>query len=648
MTVFLLVGLPAGAAQAAQAAQNSILRLGWGSLPRQARPGVMWQSKAEAPTDDEWNARRALDWLASIQNPDGGYGDVATTLAVLRAVADGGRSAATWQRAVGPSILTYLAPRLAAYADRDTVSAAQAIVALVAAGEDPHTFAGANLVRRLQAHFDPTAGLYEGRFGTPLDQAWALLALAAAHEPLPPTVVSRLAVAQESDGGWPPTDGAPSDVETTTLAVAALVAAGQDPASLNLRLAVSFISWSEANDGGVSRSPTCACAPDALSTTRAIPAILLLGFDPYGDGWYRPYGAPPQWLARAQRLDGAVALAPGGPPNVRATAYAVTAWMGRPLVPRGRGAALSAGLDWLRRQQRDDGGFSARGDASDTDLTVEALFALAAAGQDAHTWHAASGATPLDYLASQPLPATAANAARLSLAVQAHGGDPRAFGGHDLLQHLAAFLDASQGVYGQTTLDQAWALLALAALHLSPPPKAVEHLIALQGDDGGWAPRPGVASDTPTTALAVQALVATNGIYTVRDRARAYLTARQLPFGGFASMAGETAVSTRATVAALQALIALREDPRQSPWIQHAGPPDGSPLPSHNPIEALLALQDASGAFHPQDGFAELDAFATAQALVALAGRAQPVRGQTMRLFLPLVVTVVGSLRGGR
>ena len=648
-----------GSARPAQPAQNGILSLGWGSLPRHAGigtrhgsqpasaglsvPDAEWNSASvadktpEAPSDDEWNARRALDWLAAQQGADGGYGDVATTLVVLRALGDGGRSAADWRPPGGPSILDYLRPRVAAYADRDTVSAAQAIVALVAAGEDPATFAGAGLVRRLQAHFDPTSGLYEGRFGTGLDQAWALLALAAVHEPLPPTAVARLASAQGSSGGWAPSDGAPSDVETTVLADAALIAAGEDPNGLRLSVATSFISRAEDSFGGISRSSTCGCAPDAISTARAVPAILLLGYDPYGEGWYRPYGAPPQWLARAQRADGALALAPNGAADVRATAYAVTAWLGRPLVPLGRGAALSAGLGWLRRQQRADGGFGVAGDVSDADLTVDVLYALAAAGEDARTWHARTGATPLDYLAARPLPTTATETARLILAVQAHGSDPQAFGGNNLAQHLASFLDISQGVYGQTTLDQAWALLALAAIRTPPPPKAVDVLIQLQASDGGWGPRLGVASDTPTTALALLALAASDAAYTVRGRARAYLDARQLPFGGFGGMAGETAMSARATAAALQALTALGDNPRQAPWIQHAAPPLGSALPSHNPIEALLGLQDASGAFHPQQDFAEVDAFATAQALVALAGRAQPVRGQTLRVFLPLV-----------
>ncbi|MFN8483230.1 MAG: prenyltransferase/squalene oxidase repeat-containing protein [Anaerolineae bacterium] len=612
------------------------------SLPAPAAPwrGATAPSPmlAAASTDEERSAARALDWLAAAQAADGGYGDVAATLAVLRAIGDGGRSAADWRGASGPSILTYLAPRVAAYADRDTVSASQAILALAAAGEDPHAFGGTNLVQRLQAHFDPTSGLYEGRFGTTLDQVTALLALAAAHEPLPPTVTTRVAAAQADDGGWPPTPGAPSDVETTALAAATLVAAGQDPSALTLRLAASFLSRAQDSDGGFRRSSTCGCAPDAISTARAVPAVLLLGFDPLGDGWYRPNGAPTSWLARAQRADGGVALAPNLASNVRATAYAVTAWLGRPLVPLGRGAAVSAGLAWLRQRQRADGGFSAAGETSDPDLTVDALLALAAAGEDVRAWRARTGLTGLDFLAARPLPDSAAATARLILAVQAHGADPRAFGGADLTQRLASFLDASRGVYGQTTPDQAWALLALAALRQPPPPGAVERLIDWQASDGGWPPRASVASDTVTTALVLQALVASDAVYTVRSRARAYLMMQQNPFGGFGSMDGETATATRATAAALQALVALDENPRAAPWVRHATPPDNSPLPAHNPAQALLALQDVSGAFHPQAGFPEPDASATAQALLALAGRAQPLRGQTLRLYLPLLL----------
>jgi len=67
--------------------------------------------------------------------------------------------------------------------------------------------------------------------------------------------------------------------------VAALVAAGREPDSLTLAVATSFISRAEDSFGGISRSSTCGCAPDAISTARAVPAILLLGYDPYGEGW---------------------------------------------------------------------------------------------------------------------------------------------------------------------------------------------------------------------------------------------------------------------------------------------------------------------------------------------------------------------------
>ncbi|MCW5852994.1 MAG: hypothetical protein KIT87_23195, partial [Anaerolineae bacterium] len=45
-------------------------------------------AQAQLSSSPEDAARRAIAWLRPLQNPDGGYGDVAQTVAVLHALGD--------------------------------------------------------------------------------------------------------------------------------------------------------------------------------------------------------------------------------------------------------------------------------------------------------------------------------------------------------------------------------------------------------------------------------------------------------------------------------------------------------------------------------------------------------------------------------
>lgn len=121
--------------------------------------------------------------------------------------------------------------------------------------------------------------------------------------------------------------------------------------------------------------------------------------------------------------------------------------------------------------------------------------------------------------------------AKVVMAAVAGGRNPRNFGGHDLVQEIAA-TEQPDGHYGASTavFDHALAMLALEAAGQDPSAIARTWLLQQQCGDGGWAydmgPQPNddshcqdtivpatdwFTSDTNTTANAVMALEADTG-----------------------------------------------------------------------------------------------------------------------------------------
>jgi hypothetical protein len=117
--------------------------------------------------------------------------------------------------------------------------------------------------------------------------------------------------------------------------------------------------------------------------------------------------------------------------------------------------------------------------------------------------------------------------AKVAMAAEAGGANPRAFGGVNLVRAITD-LEGVDGHYGDAAVfDQALAMLALRGAGTEPSAAAVSWLEAAQCDDGGWqydapsspaddqhcfdaaAPDPGdfFTSDSNTTSLAIQVLL---------------------------------------------------------------------------------------------------------------------------------------------
>ena len=264
---------------------------------------------------------------------------------------------------------------------------------------------------------------------------------------------------------------------------------------------------------------------------------------------------------------------------------------------------------YIRTLQETDGGFPAFGPGSTAGSTLDAVFAIAATGRDAKNV-TTSGNGPDEYLATQAASYSSdpGAAAKLSLGVSIVQLDPSDFGGVDLLSVMSASYNAGTGEYGLDLFDEGLHMLALAAAGGAVPPAATAHLASLQQGDGGWEFAPGWGSDTNTSALALEALIAGGtpaGAMVVQDGLD-YLASAQNGDGGFGYLAADPS-DPNSTAVVVQALVAAGED------IDEGGPwaPGGN-----TPLEGLLSFRNAStGAFQY---FGSDSAFATYQALPAL------------------------------
>lgn len=279
---------------------------------------------------------------------------------------------------------------------------------------------------------------------------------------------------------------------------------------------------------------------------------------------------------------------------------------------------INDGFAWLKSQQQADGGFGTGfSEGSDLGATCDVVLAIAAGGQDASVWVSDDGNSPLDYLYSQVVggkPDKVNLKAKVVLALLAAGQDPTTFAGQDLIADLNSAYDEDSGSYGGNTFDQALVMLALFNAGQPVPDGAAQYLLDNQTTDGAWALFGGTTAgtgDTNTTALAIQALLATGH----RDKigeAFAYLHRVQNDDGGFPYQVPSdygTDTDANSTAYVLQALLAAGES--MSTWA-----PTGT-----DPLGALVALHDPeTGAFFWQAAVPFPNLLATAQAIPAVAG----------------------------
>ncbi|SFB55729.1 Prenyltransferase and squalene oxidase repeat-containing protein [Cohnella sp. OV330] len=280
--------------------------------------------------------------------------------------------------------------------------------------------------------------------------------------------------------------------------------------------------------------------------------------------------------------------------------------------------------------------------AYDADIAALRKLLLAKPAAELSEWEAfalgrSGGGVPDAYLTELAAQVKAAGGAyrkatdleRIVLAVRAAGADPRAFAGYDLVaavyNHDKLTLQGANGpIFALLALDSGGYVVPASAIWTRA--KLVDWLLALQNADGSFPLAAGEAGNADITAMALAALApyanaaedadagagaaGTGGASSAAaasaaiDRAVAYVSAVQLPNGGFKLERDENSETAAQVVIGLTA---AGRDPAGAAFVKTGG----------SLLDALIAYRTADGRFAHTPGGAA-DPIATEQAMLAL------------------------------
>ncbi len=273
--------------------------------------------------------------------------------------------------------------------------------------------------------------------------------------------------------------------------------------------------------------------------------------------------------------------------------------------------AAEKALTWLHTQQViTDGSYG-----SSVAASAETLFALGANHEDADRWRLAADAPSLlDFVVTHGAEFSqqgVSEAGKLAVALSAVDACWPA----DALKP-SAYYSPTLGALHSDAGFLSWGILGTLALDEPVPTDSVDYLINLALPDGGWEWSPGWGRDTNSTALALQALVASGVSVTnnVVISGQAYLLSAQAPEGGFSydpNASWGNVADSNSTAYVLQALAALGV---------------GAADVSDDAVAFLLGMQGEDGALGWQTEQPAPNLGSTQQAIPALLGQPYPIR----------------------
>lgn len=283
---------------------------------------------------------RSVSYLQSQQGEDGGFpgfegtSDPGVTADAVVALAAARAAGVDTDSSIGDA-LAHLETGGITYAETGPGQRAKLILAVVAAGTDPASFAGQDLVEPLLAAAPETgvhgSGLY--------DHALVTLAAAAVGSDQAGALAEVFASYQTPEGSWAfdtTTTAGAGDTNTTALVVQALIAAGQTD-SPAIEPALTYLGTAQESGGGFAYQPADPLVPDANSTALAVQALIATGADLTNES----VSAAVEALAAFQNPSGGFRYTDDVPEdNLFATVQAIPALAGyaAPVVTRGDGA----------------------------------------------------------------------------------------------------------------------------------------------------------------------------------------------------------------------------------------------------------------------------------------------------------------------
>ncbi|MFW5940439.1 MAG: prenyltransferase/squalene oxidase repeat-containing protein [Chloroflexota bacterium] len=546
-------------------------------------------SEVQAQTDEAGQitaVSSAAEWLVvTHQNEDGGYtafstgaenapSDVGGTVDAVLALGSSGHSVAAPFPGHENTPITYLSENpdaLAAYAAQGGGQAGKLALALVAAGQNPRTFAGHNFVISLTQHLSPTG---EYNAASPFEHSLAMLAQAAVSGTVPVSATEWLVAQQATEGdlagSWDDGFGTDGNVDGTAMALMALLAAGEGADSAAVSQAREFLTASQLESGGWGYAPE---EPEsANSTALAVQALSALGEDFYSEAsplaqdGVSPLAALLNW----QSESGAFQADFGDGPfdDFFTTVQALPAAAGRAFPPPARHEAARQAIACLAALQDDGSGGWAEfaGTEPNAGGTARAIQALAAVGEDvtAAPWQQ-DGSGPVEALIDlTPAYLAQGRGGRVGIVMQGLAAAPAAdvqaddVGGLNLVISMTEYLSPT-GEYADTSFGpfgHAEAMLGLASIGEPVDSTAVEWLLAAH-EDGDWG-------GPDATGISLQALAASGELPDdVREMALEQLQEQQLADGGWGM---EAPSSPNSTSEVAQGLAAAGQNPFDPAW----------------------------------------------------------------------------------
>ena len=231
----------------------------------------------------------ALDYLSDQQAPDGSIGGFSTSAWATMAIAAAGEDPHDWSNLVSylESNVDLLDPDRATDWERHTL-------AIVACNENPGDFGGINFVAKIISFYDGS------QIGDPTilyDDIFGILALISAGMDQGTTIIQQVKThiknEQETNGGW-------GDVDSTAAAVMALISSGENPGSEVIQDALDFMKTEQTGDGGFRSWGTT----NSATTSWAVDAIVATGQDPTSSAWEKNGNNPIDYLLSLQQEDG--------------------------------------------------------------------------------------------------------------------------------------------------------------------------------------------------------------------------------------------------------------------------------------------------------------------------------------------------------
>jgi prenyltransferase beta subunit/predicted DNA-binding protein with PD1-like motif len=566
--------------------------------------GVLHTTQAQAGGEafQQTAVTRALRYLALQQGVNGGFGSIGATSDVVIAAASAERDAAAFGLNGRPGALAALVAQT--QATTRTLNAGEVgklALAAVAADADGRAFGGLNLPLSLTNALSAT-GAYDAVI---FNHTLALLGVAASGETVPLSATSYLTQAQQANGGWDDGYGSGVNVDSTALAVQALLVAGVPPTDTSIISATHYLSATHNDDGGWPFQ--AGSATNANSTAFAIQALRALKQDYTSptSTWAVSNTTPLSALLALQLPSGGFAYEAGQAANAFATWQAIPALQGQAFPIVGRREAARRALAWLKTQQQADGSFPEFAGGTSANGAARAVRAIRAAGQDPQgsAWNGISGTNVVSALeVATPQYLVGGRGGRVGNIMRGvvAAGAPytvTSFAGRNLVVSMTGFLSPS-GQLDNSPFAHSLAMLGLqeagffsGTLAQSATTYLSDTAVITGSPDGaGLALQALASAGVPREAASV-------------ERAIAFLLGSQLGDGGWgfggASNANSTSEATRG-------LLAYGVEVRQLQRAQNGR--------LASPLGYLIDAQQRNGAII---SFGNADPFATTDAIFA-------------------------------